>query len=170
MKKMLLVMVMALVLAGCGGEETAVFETVGQVSYEPSELPAAGVISVDIPEQATAEAMAGEDGAQVYAWEEYEVRVETLEAGDLDRTIQTLTGFSKEDLTVMEQKKGDLKLYQTVWSAAGEEGIRLGRAMIADDGNYHYCVSLLSPEESDSQQVYDRLVSSFAVSGTDIAK
>lgn len=164
MKQVLLVLVMTLLFAGCTGETEPVFETVGNVSYEQGTPPAAQTIYIDVPDEATAQTMAGEDSPQIYTWEGYELRVETMEAGNVDATIQTITGLPAEKLTVMEQKIQDLNLYQTVWSTAGEEGVLLGRAMIADDGNYHYCVSLVSPEEVDSSQLYAQIVGSFSLS------
>lgn len=165
MKKVLLVLTLALLLAGCSAQEEAVFETIGEVSYEPVSTPSAGVISITLPEEAVAEAMAGESGGEVYTWGEYEVRVETVESGNIHKTVETITGMSADNLTVMQQKLEDLELYQTVWSSAGEDGVLLGRAMIADDGNYHYCVSILSPEDVDSSEVYAQIVSSFSLDG-----
>ena len=65
----------------------------------------------------------------------------------------------------MEYKRGDLQMYQTVWSMTGEEGVTLGRCLVADDGNYHYCISLLSPETADVEEDYARICASLDLSG-----
>lgn len=164
------VAVLALTLSACRAEETPVFETVGPDAYEQEAKPAAGEISLMLPEEAMAEAMADESGGELYTWDDHTLQLLTVDGGDIQGTVESLTGLRYEDLTVMSYQKGDLTYYQTVWSAAGEEGTLLGRALIADDGYYHYCVSLLSPEESDAQEVYDSLCASFSVTNGDAGK
>ena len=164
------VAVLALVLSACGPEETPVFESVGEQAYEQESRPVAGRIALMIPEEAVSEAMADGLGGALYTWEDHTLQLQTLDGGDIRRTVESLTGFDYDDLTVMASKKGDLMYYRTVWSTAGEEGTMLGRALIADDGYYHYCVSLLSPEDSDSGEVYDRLCASFSVTNGNASK
>ena len=164
------VAVLALVLSACGPEETPVFESVGEQAYEQESRPVAGRIALMIPEEAVSEAMADGLGGELYTWEDHTLQLQTLDGGDIRRTVESLTGFDYDDLTVMASKKGDLMYYRTVWSTAGEEGTMLGRALIADDGYYHYCVSLLSPEDSDSGEVYDRLCASFSVTNGNASK
>ena len=164
------VALLALVLSACGAEETPVFETVGQDACQQEEKPVAGQMELMIPEGAVSEAMAGENTGEIYTWEDHTLQLQTMEGGDIRRTVESVTGFEYDDLTVMASRKGELTYYQTVWSATGEEGILLGRALIADDGYYHYCLSLLSPEESDSAEVYDRLCASFSVTNGDASK
>ncbi len=164
------VALLALVLSACGPEETPVFETVGEDAYQQQSKPMAGQIALMIPEEAVAEAMADGQGGELYTWEDHTLQLQTLEGGDIRRTVEAVTGFDYDALTVMASRKGDLMYYQTVWSTAGEEGTMLGRALIADDGYYHYCVSLLSPEDSGSAEVYDRLCASFAVTSGGASK
>lgn len=170
MKKWIWIMILALGLTGCGAEEMPVFETVGEGAYSQQAKPTAGKIGLMIPEEAVSEAMADASGGELYTWDDHTLQLQTLDGGDIRQTVESLTGMDYEDLTVMAYEKGALTYYQTVWSAAGEDGTLLGRALIADDGCYHYCVSLLSPESSDSQQVYDRLCASFSVTSEDAAK
>lgn len=161
---------LALVLSACGPEETPVFETVGEDAYQQQSKPMAGQMELMIPENAVSEAMSDGLGGELYTWEDHTLQLQTLEGGDIRRTVESVTGFDYDALTVMASKKGDLMYYQTVWSTAGEEGTMLGRALIADDGYYHYCVSLLSPEDSDSGEVYDRLCASFSVTNGGASK
>lgn len=161
--------VSALVLAGCSSQETPVFETVGNISAEQPEPPAAGVIQMDLPQEAAAQTMDAEQ-EQLYTWEGYELRVTTQPAGDIAATMENLTGLDNDALTVMKQDKDDMTIYQTVWSSTGEDGIRCGRAMVADDGSYHYCMSLTNPEEVNAVEVYNRLADSFRVTPPDTVK
>ena len=127
------------------------------VAAEPS------AVSVWVPENAAAQTMAGE--GECYTWGENELRVQTFEGGDIRTTLQAVTGMDPERLTVMEYERDGVQLYQTVWSSTSEEGITLGRCMVADDGNYHYCISLLSPETADVEEDYARICASLDLSG-----
>lgn len=170
MKKRIWIAVLALLLWGCSSEETPVFETVGEDACMEEAQPAAGKIGLMIPESAVAEAMADGSGGELYTWDGHTLQLQTMDGGNIQQTVESVTGMEYETLTVMAHKKGELTYYQTVWSTAGEEGTLVGKALIADDGYYHYCVSLLSPEDSDSNEVYDRLCASFAVTNGDEGK
>lgn len=167
MKVLVWMMVLALALAGCGEAEAPVMETVGDV-YEVVRVEPEN-ISVWVPDGAAAETMA-EDGTRCYTWDGCELRIQTLDGGDIRSTLQTLTGRSAESLTVMEYERQGLQLYQSVWSMTGEEGVTLGRCLVADDGNYHYCVSLLSPETLDVSDTYAEICASFTLHAEDAVK
>ena len=167
MKKVLAGICAAVLLAGCAPQQPE-FETMGTEPVSQHSRAAAGEIGVWLPEEAGEAVMAGAE--KTYSWEGCEVRVRTLDGGDIRRTIEQLTGMKYENLTVMSRQKGDLKLYQTVWCSAGEDATILGRAVVADDGNYHYCVSLTAPESVDVSGIYDRMVRSLAVVETDSKK
>ena len=160
MKKVIAGMLIAMLLTGCGAQPTE-FETVGTMPPTEGIRATAGEIGVWLPEEAQAETLAG--NGKAYSWEGCEVRIQTLTGGDIHRTVEQLTGMKYENLTVMAREYKDLQLYQTVWCSAGENATILGRAMIADDGNYHYCVSLTAPESVDTSAVYDRMVHSLTV-------
>ena len=145
MKRWIWVCLLAVLLTGCAAEET--LETVSDewivpVMAQPRE------ISVRLPENALAPVLEQEN-RQLYMAQGYEIMLETLASGDLDATIRTLSGYGKDQLTVMETRQNDADRYDFVWTTAGEAGDRLGRAVILDDGNYHYCMSVLrDPEET----------------------
>ena len=157
-KRILIAMLAALFLAGCGKTET--METVADEMDVPV-LAQPRKISVELPGQA--EAALETDAGQLYVTDDYSLSLETLEAGDLDATLRQLTGRGKEDLTVMETQQGDAKRYEFVWAAAGETGEMLGRGAILDDGNYHYCMSLLRPAEKVSQVLWNPVFESFSL-------
>lgn len=146
-------------LSGCAAQET--FETVSDPEVEvlaarPAEL------SVRLPDGAVAPVLEGEL-EQVYTAEDYEIILQTLPAGDLDRTVRTLSGYDREKLTVMETQKGSVTRYDFVWTSAGEQGDRLGRAAVLDDGQYHYCLSVLRDTETkqNTQIVWSDVFESF---------
>ena len=162
MKKLVWVLSAMVLLSGCMNTVEPVFETVGDDMVVPVSAEPAPVY-VWLPDGAAAQT-AAEDGS-CYTWDECELRVQTLSGGDIRRTLETLTGMAAERLTVMEYKRGELQMYQTVWSMTSEEGITLGRCLVADDGDYHYCISLLSPDSAEVEDDYARICASLDLSG-----
>lgn len=144
-KKWMVCLWILVFLAGCGRQET--LETVGDVWDVPAMAVPRSIL-VDLPEDAVAGVLEG-DAGRIYMGDGYEIMLQTLEAGDLDRTIQELCGKKREELTVLERENGAFKRYEFVWAAAGETGEQLGRSVILDDGNYHYCLSVLRCADPD---------------------
>ena len=161
MKKLVFLLVLMMCLCGCT-DETPVMETVDDGIVEPVAAEPKPM-AVWLPEGAAAQTMAG--AGECYTWGECELRLQTLDGGDIQATLRQLTGLSPDRLTVMEYERDGLQLYQTVWSATGEEGINLGRCMVADDGEYHYCLSLLSPEDADTAEDFAQICASLDLSG-----
>lgn len=157
-KRWLWMMALAVLLCGCKAEET--LETVSDewivpVMAQPRE------ISVRLPENTVLPVME-QDGSKLYMGQDYEIMVETLASGDLNDTIRTISGFENEQLTVLQTQQADADRYDFVWTTTGEGGERLGRAVILDDGNYHYCMTVLRDAE-ESIVVWQDVFSSFAL-------
>ena len=155
----ILLVLMTMLLCGCTAQET--FETVADepvrtVMAQPRE------ISVRLPDNAVAPVLEGE-AEQVYLSEEYEIVIETLAAGDLDATMRSISGYGRDQLTVMETQWDHVTRYDFVWAAAGEKGDRLGRAVVLDDGEYHYCMSVLRDAEAITQVVWRDVFASFSL-------
>ena len=121
-------------------------------------------ILVDLPEDAAASVLESDAGC-IYMGEDYEILLETMEAGDLDGTLRKLCGKGKEELTVLEREQEGLKRYEFVWAAAGETGEQLGRCAVLDDGSYHYCLTVLYPAEAEktSNVAWSEVFQSFSV-------
>ena len=158
MKRWLCMLLLAAMLSGCGAEET--LETVSDewlvpVMAQPRE------VSVRLPDNLVMPVME-QEGRKLYMGQDYEIMLETMAAGDLRATIRSLSGYEQEQLTILETQQGDCSRYEFVWTTAGEQGDRLGRAVILDDGTYHYCMSVLrDPEESTV--VWRNVFSSFTL-------
>lgn len=162
MRKFLFIgLALALVLGGCASRET--LETVAdQIPAEPV-LGEMREISVRLPDGAVSPVLSSE-AEQLYLSEDYEILVQTCPAGDLNDTIRKLTGFDKDQLTVVETEQDGAKRYDFVWASAGEDGERLGRAAVLDDGSYHYCLSVLRDAQGEkSQVVWSEVFSSFSL-------
>ena len=158
MKKLVGFILLAALLTGCTAEET--LETVNDewvvpVMAQPRE------ILVRLPEDTLAPVLE-QEGRQLYMGQDYEIMLETLSSGDLSATIRSLCGYEKDQLTVLETRQGDLDRYDFVWTMAGENGDRLGRAVILDDGTYHYCMSALR-DAGNTQIVWRDVFGSFSL-------
>ena len=159
MKKVWILLILPALLSGCAAEET--LETIADDIAQPVMAQPAQ-ISVDLPDNAVAPVLES-DAEQVYLSEEYEIIIETVSAGDLSATVQRISGYTPDNLTVMETEQDGVKRYDFVWASAGENGDMLGQAVILDDGNYHYCMSVLrdaNPTQS-SQIVWRDVFDSF---------
>ena len=162
MKKIATALLLALLLSGCGAKET--LETVADDIPLQPVLAQPAQISVRLPDNAVSPVLES-DTQQLYFCEDYEIAIETRSSGDLSGTITALTGFAPEQLTVMHTSPEGVDRYEFVWAAAGEDGDRLGRGVVLDDGSYHYCMSVLRDAENPkkSQVVWSDVFSSFSL-------
>lgn len=146
-------------LTGCASQGT--FETVADIWAEET-LPQPASICVALPGETALPAMES-DSARVYLSNDYEVYLQTVEAGDLEATVKTMCGYSPDQLTVLSTTQDGMDRHEFVWACAGETGDWLGRGVILDDGNYHYTMTVLRSVESveTSQVVWDGVFSSF---------
>ena len=164
MKYFLSVLMMALLLSGCKAEET--LETIADewavpVMAQPKE------ISVSLPGEAAIPAVEGSSG-RIYVCEDYEIVIQTYPSGDLNATIQELSGYSRDDLTIVETVQYGIDRYDFVWASAGEGGDQLGRAVILDDGEYHYTMAVTRSSDTTetSQITWSQVFQSFTLGST----
>lgn len=161
MKKICMMLGLTLMLCGCGTETT--FETVGdeivmQVSAQPRE------IRLTLPEETLLPAMES-DGRTLYLCKGYDVAVQTLESGNLDATVRQISGFGCDELTIIQTTMGECDCYEFVWTMATDFGEEVGRAMILDDGSYHYTLCAMSPavRAEEYQEIWNGIFESFAL-------
>lgn len=140
MKKCICFLLILVSFTGCASEPT--FETVADEWVQSVAAPM-GQITVELPEEAVVPVSESELG-KLYQCDGYEIAVQTRQSGDLDATLRTVTGYSREALTLMQTGAGDVDRWELVWSCMGETGDRIGRACVLDDGNYHYVLSVLA--------------------------
>ena len=154
--------VLLLALNGCAAQET--FETVSDEAISPV-MSQPKQIYVELPGEAASPAVESDSG-RLYLCGDYEISVQILDGGDLNSTVRTLTGYEKEDLTVIETMKNNLDCFEFVWVSAGETGDQVGQATILDDGSYHYCLMVLGDAETASghQVFWDQMFQSFRLS------
>ena len=97
MKKVWWILVAALLLCGCAQAPT--FETLGDDMQAPV-MQQQKQVSLTIPD--ASEKIQGSTGT-IYICEDYTVTVEVLSSGNIGATMQSITGFGPEDLTVVVQ-------------------------------------------------------------------
>ena len=161
MKKCCLILGMTLMLAGCANTEPT-FETVSDVCAQPAAA-APRQILLEIPNEAAQTVLSGNDTDKLYLCEDYSIAVQTMAAGDLDRTVRAVSGYGREELTILKSSAESYTRYDFVWVSAGEGGNQVGKATILDDGNYHYALSCMASEEKSEEvaSAWDRIFSSF---------
>ena len=152
LRKLILVLILVGVLSGCSGELE--FEKVMDVHLVPETRPASA-IALSIPEEAVLAVFGDEKRGKLYLCDGFDLSVQTLEGGDLSRTLRQITGFSEDQLTVMKTAHGGLGKYECVWASVGEGAQQVGKALILDDGMWHYAVSVMA-NASDSEALQER--------------
>ena len=120
-------------------------------------------ILVQLPPEISTPVLQDEKTGMLYLCDDYSLVVQTMKAGDLEKTIQNATGKNKEDLQILQTKQGGVKRYQWMWTANGENGIQVGRGCILDDGTYHYVLTALADEAvaGKVQPVWKEIFGSF---------
>ena len=141
MKKSWIFVAVVLLFAGCSAQGE--LETVTDVYGEQPLSPAKQIV-LELPQEVAVPAMQSKEAGTLYLCEDYTVTVQTGEAGDLNATLREATGFEKEQLALVETVRGELACYECAWSSAGEAEQQVGRAVVLDDGNYHYVVTVMA--------------------------
>lgn len=167
MKMLCFVILLCLVLAGCSAQET--FETIPDIYATEVSAPACQQVELALSEEAATPTMTSSENDRIYLCDGYTVAVQTLRSGDLNRTLRQSTGFTSDELTVMETASQGVKRYDCVWTAAGEGEDQVCRAAILDDGSYHYVVTVMSAASTAGEfaQQWQQLLDSIRLVSTD---
>ena len=160
--KLVTLLLLTLLLTGCGKAE--VYETVNDeaaqsVSAQPRE------VFFDLAQEPVLPAMESDSGT-LYLCGDFDVVVHTCQGGDLEKTVQQVSGFSPEELTVIRTEDTDADRYEFVWTSATDFGQQIGRATVLDDGNYHYILSATVDAEliEEYQEIWNGIFESFTLS------
>ena len=166
MKKLWLCLALLGLLTGCGAQES--YETVADVPVQPVSA-AMQQILLDLPEDVAAPVLETPEGGALYVCDGYSLSVQTWDAGDLDNTLRMATGFAKENLQIIQTRQGDAQRYESVWAAAGDPQLQVGRVCVLDDGSYHYVLTAMADSDLAGQlrDSWDVLFSSFRLTDAD---
>lgn len=163
MKKLWWLLVISLLLTGCG--TSAVWETVSDADNSPV-MAQMQELKLTLPGDAAVETIENGQEEKIYLCDGYTVAAQTLSGGDIEKTLRDISGFSKDQLTVMETQSQNVKRYECVWAAAGEAEDQVARAVVLDDGVYHYAVTVMAPFSTagDLSAVWQSILSSVQLS------
>lgn len=143
MRKLWILLPMILLLTACSQAKT--LETVSD-PVEITVLPEPQQIILELPEGANAPVLQSDTAGKVYMHDDYVISVQTLEGGDLDRTLLSCSGFTRNQMALMQTQQKDAKRYDGVFVAAGEGAQQVGRICVLDDGDYHYVVTMMTDD------------------------
>lgn len=165
MKKLGIVLALALLLTGCGKQKT--METVDDTYVQPPQAVMQQVVA-QLPDEAAVPIMQTDTG-KLYACDRYTISLQTFQSGDLTKTVREISGFSREELKIMETSWEGVKRYDFVWVAAGEGDQQVCRACILDDGDYHYVMtaSADAADAGDLQSVWREIFNSYRLVSPD---
>lgn len=139
----LIIAVLALIwcLTGCAGPQS--YETLSDTWVAP-QIPEPMQIHLELPETAASPTLQTDTGDRLYLCDDYWIALQTVTSGDLERTLQDLTGYSLDALSPVQTMQDGVACYDCAWTLAGEGKTQTGRLRLLDDGNYHYAVSVLA--------------------------
>lgn len=165
MKKCAIFLILMLFLTGCSSQET--FETVSDEIVTPAAATVQQTL-VELPDSAASPVMQTQSG-EIYFCDGYTITRQIMESGDLEKTVKAVSGFSSDQLQIMQTQWENAKRYDFVWSAAGETGQQLCRACILDDGNYHYILtaSVDAQQAGQLQETWRQMFDSFCLVSAD---
>ena len=160
MKKWL-ILALAVLLCGCAKTE---YETMAD-EYTPLPPEEKARMVLNFSGEQEVSGLEGTDSESIYFCDGFTLTKQTLEAGDLDKTLRAVTGYSRENLSIMTQTQDGCKRYDFVWSCAGEGGDQVCRGSILDDGSYHYVVTAMASQEKagELRATWNELFASFTV-------
>ncbi|MBR4864612.1 MAG: hypothetical protein IKU07_08545 [Oscillospiraceae bacterium] len=144
MRVFAVVLVVLMMFSGCS--TAANLETVADV-YDVSVSSPVQNVAITLPEGAAEAVLASDNGDSYYVCDGFTVAVSTLAGGDLARTIREITGFEKTTLTVMTTRENGTKRHTCAWTSLGEASEQICKAVILDDGNSHYAVTVMCDYE-----------------------
>lgn len=163
MKKWICLLLLPVLLTGCGAVET--FETLGDVPHVSPGPGQLRQVVLQLPEDAALETANTEDGITVYSCDGYDIILQHFSSGNLTATVKTLSGFEPAQLTMVESACGDHDRYDWVWTAISEEGEMVCRGAVLDDGAHHYALCVIAPSQQarQVQSQWNALFASFCL-------
>ena len=165
LKKWITIGICAFLLTGCAAPT---FETLGDIPHQQVAAPVPQKVVLTLPEGAVQAVWAAE-GDTMYLCEDYTVHLQTMDAGDLKRSIRSLSGFDPENLTLVKSTCGDHDRYEWVWTAAGEGGDAVYRCALLDDGDFHYALTVTAPATTAGTltEEWTKIMSTFCLEHTE---
>lgn len=144
MKRVWIIILLLVLLTGCSAP--AALETVTDVYIEPT-LGQMQQVVVELPQDMAVPVMTNSETGSLYIYDDYVVSVSVCAGGDMVKTLTEATGYSPEMLQVVQTQQEHMDRYECVWTSVGEGTNHVGRACVLDDGQYHYVLTVMAPEQ-----------------------
>ena len=149
MKKLCLVIFCVLMLSACSAVET--METIGDEGVTPV-MGEAGQVQLTLPDLEDAQVIDNGMGSRIYLFDGFCVTVQTLDGGNMDKTLEIVSGFDADKLSLLKTEQKDYTQICCAWSSAGEQEEQLCRVVVMDDGRYHYAVTVMADSSGVAAQ------------------
>lgn len=159
MKKLCILLLAVLMLAGCTEKKT--FETISD-GLETPKTSAKLEMTANMPAGATSPVFSAADTGKLYEYEDCTVTMHCVAVGDFSGLVRDITGYDREKLQIMESVQSGFQSFQTVWTSAGEGQTQVGRATILTDGSYYYVLTAMVPEAKAGSLLTGELKELFA--------
>jgi len=133
--------ILTLFLSGCRAEPQ--WETVSdEVPAQPVTAQEPCVIQFGVPSDAEKQFQTESRDRSVYVQEngDYEIVSDVITAGSLDDAVRQVSGFSPDDLELVQTTRFGLPEVQFAWSSESDEGGYVSRASLVEDGDYYYAL------------------------------
>lgn len=156
MKKFCFAILCVFMLSGCSSVET--METIRDDEAFPV-MGEAAKVHLSIPEIENAQVVEDGAGSKIYLFNDFCVTVQTLDGGNMEKTLELVSGFDAGKLTLLKTEQDDCLQFRCAWSSTGEQEDLLCRAVVVDDGRYHYAVTVMadSSEIAEQPELWDIL-------------
>lgn len=145
---MLAAAALAAICCGCAAD-TVTWETVDDeivAASGPAEEPY--VITFGVPSDVDANPLTdGHRSLYVQEDGDYEILSDVLTAPNHLAAIEEVSGFSADELDVMETTRFGLPQYRFAWVSASDEGTYVSQAAVVEDGSYYYALVFSAREE-----------------------
>ena len=167
MKKMVFLMVLLLSLCGCSKPAWETVEDVLPPVPVGLWTEEAYVIQIDMPEetQLTEE----EQTWKIYSTDQgdFEIETRTFLAASASEAVKTISGYSEEELTILQTSRFDLPEYRFAWVTQTEQGSKLCRADLVMNGTECYAV-ICSVNETAGNAYEDQIRYVFSTFGLSV--
>ena len=158
-KKLWILLALTVILSGCSAQQT--FENILD-GWEMPEEAKMQQVQLTLPDEASVMTMQADNQDRLYLCNGYTVTVQTLPSGDMEETMLEVTGFDIDRLQMVNTRTLEAERVDCVWTSAGEGGDQVCRAVVLDDGNFHYVVTTMADASVSGEltQVWNDLFSS----------
>lgn len=168
-QSMVILIVMILMLVGCSQPTwETVADSRGDVAVM-SRYDSEYAVEVQLPQDM--QLLQQMDGWDIYATADgvLEVELRTILASDLDSAVYRLSGFTSEELNILQTEKSGMPEYQFVWTSQTEEGSRVYRAelIMSDVECYAVVCSFLEVSGNTYEKEVRQVLSEFRLSADD---